>query len=136
MADNRGYQEIEHTADWALRVWAPDMIALLETAARGMYALAGTVLQPEPRQSRSLEVDAPDAESLLVDFLSELLFLGEQEGLGFDVFDLRLDGEKLSGRLEGAPIASQQKEIKAVTFHDLEVVSGPNGLEATVVFDV
>jgi SHS2 domain-containing protein len=36
-----GYREREHTADWELEVWAPDLPRLLEQAARGMYRLAG-----------------------------------------------------------------------------------------------
>ena len=39
-----GYREIEHTADWELKVWAPDLRGLLEQAARGMYALSGIIL--------------------------------------------------------------------------------------------
>jgi hypothetical protein len=69
-----GYREIEHTADWQLDVWAPDLGALLEQAARGMYALAGVRLTDGPRQAYDLEVPFHDPEGLLVAFLSELLF--------------------------------------------------------------
>ncbi len=61
-----GYKEIEHTADWELEVWAPDLLGLLEQAARGMYALSGTCLAPGTRLRRSLSLPANDPESLLV----------------------------------------------------------------------
>jgi SHS2 domain-containing protein len=131
-----GYRELEHTADWELEVWAPDFLTLLEQAARGMYALAGMQLKAGVPQVRELEVSEPDRESLLVSFLNELLYLEEAEDLGFDSFDLRLDGEKLRAHLKGAPLASLSKEIKAVTYHHLAVRQTARGLEVNIVFDV
>jgi SHS2 domain-containing protein len=131
-----GFREIEHTADWELEVWAPDLASLLEQAARGMYSLAGIRLQSGPRQMRTIQVEFDDLESLLINFLSELLFTGEQEGLAFERFDLRLQEERLLAVVEGAPITNQEKEIKAVTWHNLKVRPREQGLEVRIVFDV
>ena len=131
-----GYREIEHTADWELEIWAPDLVTLLEQAARGMCALAGVRSHPGPRQSRRLEFQSADAETLLVTFLSELLYYGEQENLGFDQFNLSETNFKLQAELVWAPIASLDKEIKAVTYHNLAIRQTRNGLKANVVFDV
>ncbi len=131
-----GFREVPHTADWELEVWGPDLPALLEQAARGMCALAGVRLAPAGRITRSLELQAADPESLLVSFLSELLFFGWQENLGFDTFELELDDLHLNASLQGAPIAEQAKEIKAVTYHKLAIQPGPRGLAAHIVFDV
>jgi SHS2 domain-containing protein len=131
-----GYREIEHTADWELEVWAPDLAALLEQAARGMYALTGARLGAGPRVQRTLQLEASDPESLLVGFLSELLYLGESEGTSFDSFDLRLEGYRLEANVSGAPLVGMSKEIKAVTYHNLQVQSGEDGVQARIVFDV
>jgi SHS2 domain-containing protein len=131
-----GFREIEHTADWELAVWAPDLMSLLTQAALGMFALSGTSLHAAPRQTCQLDLPATDPERLLVAFLSELLWLGERDGLAFDFFDLSLRAGRLHARLEGAPIASQSKEIKAVTFHNLAIRQSESGLEANIVFDV
>ena len=135
MAD-LGYREVEHTADWELAVWAPDLPGLLIQAALGMFALSGASLHAAPRQTCQLDMPAADPERLLVAFLSELLWLGERDGLAFDSFDLSLKADRLYARLEGAPIASQAKEIKAVTFHNLAIHQSGSGLEANIVFDV
>jgi SHS2 domain-containing protein len=131
-----GYREIEHTADWELEVWAPDLPALLEQAARGMAALAGMRLEEGPRLERQLQVRGSDAESLLVAFLAEVLYCAEQEGIGFDEYHLALEGDHLEARLGGAWLASIDKEIKAVTYHRLEVRQAGRGLEVNIVFDV
>ena len=132
-----GYREVELTADWELLVWAPDLNALFVQAARGMYALSGTRLHNEPRCSKFLELSASDLESLLVAFLEELLFFGEQEQIGFDrLDDMKLNQNRIEVRLEGALILSQSKEIKAVTYHNLEIRETAQGYEVNIVFDV
>lgn len=131
-----GFRERAHTADWELEVWAPDLPSLFEQAARGMYALAGVRLMPEPIPERSFKLTAMDGESLLVRFLEELLYLLSMESLAFDGFDLRLAGWRLEARLTGARVASLDKEIKAVTYHNLVIQVGSHGLEVRIVFDV
>jgi SHS2 domain-containing protein len=131
-----GFREIEHTADWALQVWAPDLGALFEQAALGMYALAETELEASPRNTRKLQLDALDSESLLVAFLNELLFFGEDENLGFDSFEVEVQDDHLNAEVSGAPFAARKKEIKAVTYHNIEIKSSQDGLEVQLVFDV
>jgi SHS2 domain-containing protein len=136
--DLAGFKEVEHTADWQLKVWAPDLPGLLEQAARGMYTLAGTrlSLDAQPRILRSLEISASDPESLLVRFLSELLHVSAQEHQGFNNFQLSIDNNHLKAELSGRMVLSVDKEIKAVTFHNLFVRTTERGLEASIVFDV
>jgi SHS2 domain-containing protein len=131
-----GFEEVSHTADWSARVWAPDLPSLFREAARAMNSLSGTVIGTGDRVSRTLEVEGPDVESLLVAFLSELVYYQEQENLTFDSFDLRVAGQWLKVAMEGAEIESMDKAIKAVTYHYLKIATTPEGLETTIVFDV
>jgi SHS2 domain-containing protein len=131
-----GFREISHTADWALQVWAPDLTGLLVQAAQGMFSLMEIQIDPRFTFEKEIKVTAEDAESLLVSFLSELLFLCEMDGLGFNQFNVKNDGLELTAIATGAKIVSQRKEIKAVTYHNLEIRSTETGLEAVIVFDV
>ena len=131
-----GFEEVSHTADWSARVWAPDLPSLFREAARAMNSLSGTVIGTGDRVSRTLEVEGPDVESLLVAFLSELVYYQEQENLTFDVFDLRVAGQWLKVAMQGAEIESIDKAIKAVTYHNLKIATTTDGLETTIVFDV
>lgn len=130
------FEEIPHTADWSLRVWAMDLPVLFIEAARGMVAIAGTRLAAGPRTSRTIVSIAPDHESLLVSFLSELLYIGEQEKLAFDEFKIKIEAERLSAEVVGAPILSIDKIIKAVTYHNLQIRQTSKGYEVEIVFDV
>jgi SHS2 domain-containing protein len=131
-----GYREIEHTADWELEVWAPDMVALLEQAATGMYALAGAEIAPEPTKICRFRLDYFDPESLLVEFLTELLFYGERKKLGFNEFRLELADNTLNAVLRGGPLTELTKEIKAVTYHNLAIKETEQGIKTRIVFDV
>ncbi len=131
-----GYREIEHTADWELEVWAPDLPGLLEQAARGMYALSGTRLEPTLPARRELDLKAEDAEGLLVVFLGELLHYIEKDNLAFDEFQIKLHGYALHAYLRGGQVQNIDKEIKAVTYHNLAVRHSDDGLRVNIVFDV
>jgi SHS2 domain-containing protein len=134
--ENAGYREIPHTADWELQVWAPDLPGLMKKAAEGMYTLSGTRLIGEARQDRTFEFPLADRESALVDFLSELLFISEQDGIGFDCFEIACTKDHCTVVASGAGIAAQTKEIKAVTYHNLWVRETERGLKVNIVFDV
>jgi SHS2 domain-containing protein len=135
-----GFEEVAHTADWALRVWADDLAGLFAEAARGMYALAGAQQDTGPKEKRTFAAEAQDAESLLVAFLSELVYAAEQEKTMFTGFQVRTlegaDGWRLEVEMEGAPIVSINKTIKAVTYHNLQIQPTTRGYEVEIVFDV
>src|SRR5512136_2418501 len=137
MQSSSGFREHAHTADWELEVWAPDLPGLLEQAARGMYALSGVRGHDSPRREISLSLHAADAESLLVQFLTELLWHQSRDRLVFDGFSISIDESlHLDARLNGSPLAGLDKEIKAVTYHNLHIQDVPQGLQVSIVFDV
>jgi SHS2 domain-containing protein len=131
-----GFEEVSHTADWSVRVWAEDLPSLFTEAARAMNSLSGTRAEDGPRVKQSFTAEGPDVESLLVAFLSELLYYQEQEGLVFDAFDLKVASQWLKVEMEGAQSASSEKAIKAVTYHNLKIERTDGVLETTIVFDV
>ncbi|HEC35265.1 MAG TPA: archease, partial [Anaerolineae bacterium] len=79
----RGFEEVPHTADIALRVWGQDLPELFANAARGMAWLMVDPSTVNPTVEVPLELRAYDAESLLVTWLGELLYLNERDGLVF-----------------------------------------------------
>jgi SHS2 domain-containing protein len=137
----KGFEEIPHAADRAMRVWAGDLPLLFTEAARGLNCLAGVKMIEGTNVMRHFESEGPDYESLLVAFLSELIFLAEVENLAFSKFDVGVleesnDRCRISTVMEGAPIQSSDNVFKAVTYHNLEISRTDRGYEAKIVFDV
>jgi len=132
-----GFREHAHTADWELEVWAPDLTTLLEQAACGMYAMSGVKTDSSSPIERSITLQASDAEGLLVRFLGELLWIEQEQQLAFEHFSIAVKADySLWAELRGAPIISLDKEIKAVTYHNLKIETTSNGLRVNIVFDV
>ena len=132
------FEEIEHTADWALRVRGVNLRELLSHAARGMSSLLVPDLETVPVDvQRQVELDALDAESLLVEWLGELAYWAESELLVFREYDLtEVSPIHLRAILRGGRVPGLQKHIKAVTYHNLKIVATEDGLETAIVFDV
>jgi SHS2 domain-containing protein len=133
-----GFEEVEHTADRALRIFGIDLKELLISAAEGMTALmVADASKISAEIEKSIELDAIDAESLLVEWLSELAFWAETEMLVFKEFRiLTVTATHLQAAIFGGKVSELEKHIKAVTYHNLNIVKTAQGLEATIVFDV
>jgi SHS2 domain-containing protein len=131
-----GFMEVAHMADWSIKVWAENLDCLFHEAALGMYALMDIQLYRESRVAERMSLESLDRESLLVSFLSELLYKIESQGLAFDQVTVRVNGAALEAEMEGSPITYQKKEIKAVTFHNLAILQAKDKFEVTIVFDV
>ena len=135
------FQEIPHTADYALRVWAADISSLFVEAASGMWSLCGAHTINNPSIERDLELAASTLEGLLVAFLSELVYSAEKERVIFtDIESIHIsevDGNyALKTHLKGLPLVSQNKYIKAVTYHNLNIQKLEENFEVIIVFDV
>lgn len=132
------YEEIEHTADLALRCGGPDLDTFFRSAAMGMYHLMGIGKTPaDGTLTKTVALDAMDMESLLVDWLGELAYLAETENLVFGTIQFQiLSATRIEAVLTGSRVSRIDKVIKAVTFHKLEIQKTHEGYAATVVFDV
>ena len=133
-----GFEEIEHTADKALRIFGNNLTELLLSAAEGMtHLMAADVSGISTEIEKSIELDVIDAESLLVEWLSELAYWAESEMLVFKKFKIqKVTATHLQAKIFGGKTSTLEKHIKAVTYHDLKIIKTSQGLEATIVFDV
>ena len=134
---SKRFEEIEHTADLAIRAYGQDMQELFANAAHGMFALMAEPSAEEPAREREVSLEATDYEGLLVDWLNELIYLHEVEGETYSQFAIEtLSPTELKAQVTGGPTKIKTRAIKAATFHELEVVKTDKGYEATIVFDV
>ena len=130
--------ELEHTADWSMRVRAADFEGLLVNAALGMFQLMGIQWENDTLGEKEIGVDGQDRETLLVTWLEELLFQIEIHNVAIIIDHLSVDDDqtKLKATVSEFPISRLDKVIKAVTYHQLRVIELDEGLEVTIVFDV
>jgi SHS2 domain-containing protein len=114
---------LEHVADLGLHVWAPSLEELIEEAAVALVGLMGTA--SGPAATEKITVSSGDLASLLVDWLSEVLFLFEARGLVPRRVEAEIDRSSWSlvARIDGVRAESIEQTgpaVKAVTYHRLE----------------
>ncbi len=137
MTSEPDFDEIEHTADWAIRVRGATLPDLFVSAAVGMYSLMADLSAVKPAFERTVEARGMDAEALLVKWLNELVYRTEMDGEVFCQFQIdSFEPTHLRATVRGDRGIPLKKEIKAVTFHNLRIESTEQGYEATIVFDV
>ena len=130
-----GYEEIDHPADLALKVWGEDFATILQQAAAGMAVLMGTRFDASQHQRERFTIPKGTQEEMLVDFLNEALYLLEEKRIALSSFTIDSgDGLTISGIFH--PLLSVQRWIKAVTFHNLVIETEPERIETTITFDV
>ena len=131
------FNEIEHTADVSLHIQSEDLAGLFHGAASAMLSLMDMSADREGESTRTIEVEGIDREDLLVAWLQELLYLMERYEAGFSKVDIvEINDTHLTAIVEEIPGMVPSKEIKAVTYHGLEIKESERGLEVTIVFDV
>jgi len=134
-------EEIDHTADLGYRVTAPSAALLFERAAIGLMSLLTDVSTVDARDERTVTVEGRDRTALMRTWLSELNFLHIHERVLFSAFEVTsLTETELTATLLGEAYDAARHdlytEIKAVTYHGLDVIRKGDTWEAQVIVDM
>ncbi|MBE0644627.1 MAG: archease [Bacteroidetes bacterium] len=135
------FEELDHTADIAVRIRGTTFAELLQNAAQGMMALiTGRMATGSATEIRRLEVSASGRDEILRELLSEILYLVATQRVIATEFMVEEIGEQcVSAVFRTFPmteaLAHDATEIKAVTWHGLRVDHDESGYVAEVVFD-
>jgi len=132
---------IDHTADLGMIVHGDDLKNLFETAAVSMLSIMLTGTPGGIAKPLNLSVEAQDAEDLMVRWLGEILYLFEGEKVVASKIQIEsISPFHLKATLHTLPFDTiRQKivhEIKAVTYHEIEVTKKDILWEARIIFDL
>lgn len=135
------YRLIDHTADVGIQVFGADIRQLFENAASALFDVLADPGPVKARQKRSIQCRGQDWPDLMVNWLRELLYLwsGEQLLVKTVVID-NLREYAISATVEVDPYDPSRhvikEEIKAVTYHQIDVRKTSTGWESKIIFDV
>jgi SHS2 domain-containing protein len=133
------FEILEHTADLKIKVFGKTKEELFENAMVGMFEAAKYEKEIKSQKSKvKIKVKSIDLPSLLVDFLSEVLYLVETEKLVFEKVEFKKFTEnEIEAILFGKPLKRMGVHIKGVTYHDLKIRLKEDGSwQATILFDI
>ncbi len=119
------FELLDHTADIGIKAYGNTIEECFENAAYGMFHILFGDSTIKEIGEYEVDLEADDIEQLLVDWLSEILYLHEAEELAFASCSVKLEGNKLEARIRGEGFDPERHrvdtQIKAVTYHILEV---------------
>jgi len=134
---NKRYETLSHTADVMIRAFGSTLEECFENAGYALFDQMADLSNVELKEAVKFDVEGDEPEQLLVDFLSELLYLFDTEYLLLSEFHLTYNGEMLTVQAKGEKVDKKRhelrKNLKAVSYHTIEVA--PEKGYVKVLFD-
>lgn len=135
------FRVLEHTADIGFEAFGASRQEVFRNAGRALTDIVVNLASIAPRQTVPLEVTSADSASLLVDWLSEILYLYDAEDWLLADFEMRrLDDRSLSALARGEKFDPKRHQVKllvkAITYHQLALEPTPEGWRAQVYVDI
>ena len=137
---NKDFEVIDHTADAGIIAYGADIRQAFANAAKALFSLITELEDVDEVLHRDIELTASDQESLLVEWLNELIYLFDTENIVFKRFDItQLDHTRLKAKIYGEKVNKAKHElktgVKAATYHMLKV-DKVDGCKVQVIFDI
>ncbi len=123
-----------------IHAYGDDLEEAFEETAKAMFSIITDIRKVEKKNKRKLEVESENLESLLVKFLSELIYLHEVHNELYRNFDVKIEEEgliKLTASAEGEKIDLERHDmdtaVKAVSYHEISIDSEG---DVRIIFDI
>jgi SHS2 domain-containing protein len=135
------YRVFDHTADLGLEIYGTDEKELFLNAAIAVFDTMTELDHVTVKENRHFSVEGSDREDLLINFLREILYMYNGEGFLLKECSISdIDDRQVIGTVRGEVFDPEKHrikmEIKAVTYHRIEVEKTPHGWKGRVIFDV
>ncbi len=142
---SKKFEFLEHTADAYIAAYGRNLAEAFENAALAMFEVMTETENIEPRVEETVEVEAYDRQSLLYNWLEELLVRFELSNVLYSKFkvlqmDEKIDSLRLKAKISGEPFNEtkhiQKVGIKAVTYHRMEISEKPQKVTLRFILDI
>lgn len=132
------YKILEHPADIRVQAIGKTKEELFVGALKGMSEILKSEIKDKDQIIKNrIQVNSINLDNLLVDFLSEVLYLTQINKRAYnDIKFFKFSDKGLEGELSGHNIKSFGEDIKGVTHHGLKIEKRNNQYQATILFDI
>jgi SHS2 domain-containing protein len=135
------FEILDHTADIGLIVYGENLRVLYENAGEAFFHIITDLRKVRRRVEKRIDIKGESLDRLMVDWLSELLYLHDVESLLFKGFKVDSVGEGgLKAIVKGEPFQEGvhviKTEVKAVTYHQIEVRQENGRWRAQIILDL
>jgi SHS2 domain-containing protein len=147
MAGESRFEYLEHTADIKIRAFGQSVEEAFLNAALAATNFISDVSKIEKTVVKKINVSSSRLDTLLYDFLEELLVLIDTDGFllsGAKKLEIKQENEggeivyKLHCIAEGDHYSKYERkgDLKAITYSEMSILQKNDGFEITVVYDI
>jgi len=137
------FSYFETTADLGVEAKGDTLEESFKEGAKGLYNIMVDIDKVDKSETVEFEISAEDLEELLYNFLNELLFYTDVDNLVFSDFDIKIerdDNYRLRCTAYGEKIDKKKhnikEEVKAVTYHKMEIKQEDDGWKIRYIVDL
>jgi SHS2 domain-containing protein len=137
------YEYIKHTADLKVRAYGKTIEEAFANVAIGGFDFLTDTSKIKKKAEKNISITSKRLESLLYDFIEELLFLLDTDSFIINSFkDMKIRQDKESCSLECIAVGDDYKsysvkgDIKAITYSEMNIRKEKNGFVINVVLDI
>ncbi len=140
---NNGFSFLEHTADILIRAWGKTIDEAFEHAGRALFEMMTDISELKSETKYTFKLEAEDLQSLLYDYLDELIYIFDTERIAFTEFKVKIKevprcsldceawGEKFNPQRH-----VQKTEVKAPTYAQMEIRKEDDRITLQYVLDI
>jgi len=139
----KGFEFVDiTTADTAFVAYGKDLNELFANAALAMFEVMINTKQIKPKVEKDVKIKGNDLQSLMFNWLNELLVYVDAESLAFSKFEVKVDEKnmKLEAKCSGEKIDTKKHEtrtaVKSCTYHQMKIEKVKNVWNAQVILDI
>lgn len=140
LESNKDYKIIEHTADIGIKISGKSPTEIFWKAIHAAADILSGGIEIKPRIERGFTTKEENIETALVGILEEIIYFFEKEMFLPSVCSVHIENDQYEINMKGNFVTADDvkngTEIKAVTYHQLEIKKVRGGYQATVIFDV
>jgi SHS2 domain-containing protein len=141
LARGRKFRLLDHTADLGILVYGKDLGELFTNAGEAFFTIITDLQKVRESTERAIQIESSNLEDLMVNWLGELLYLHDVDGLLFKSFSIdELRDGTMKARARGEVFQEGRHviktEIKAVTYHQIQVKEERGRWRARIIFDL
>ncbi len=134
------YKFLEHTADAKFQAYGKNLEEAFSNAALAMFSVMCETEKIEPKIEKEIKAEADNKESLLYNFLEELLFLLDSETFFLhEIKNIEIQDNKLTATVTGDTKLDKYElhgEVKAVTYNEMFIKQEKDKTTVQVVVDL
>ncbi len=136
----QNFELLEHPADVGFRARGRTLAELFATCAEALISIILDASHARDAQIWHLSAEGIDLESLLVNWLNEVLYFVDAKRVVFSWMEIEIDGYQVNAVCHGEKLDSQRHPtrvlVKAVTYHQLRMFESEDGWTAEIYVDV